>query len=254
MVAAIFLGSAYDVLCEHLSKSRADATSAKDPISILDEWNYDPAFPGRRAEIFQEIKRRADISWSLFLADKKLVAEMCAPSQTSAEVWCETVFSQFCLKARERLGKIMKQCGQKHLIIALDECTELGIPNPSNDINSTPIPPKPTPHAVVGKMSLPAFRRTIKAGDGYDSDEEGYIWFTIMDTNSNVFDIVPSAPFASSYRTRIRGMISLPPWLYVDFNQMVEAGSVATKKAGDAQMISHLQQYGRPVCNSSSVM
>jgi hypothetical protein len=96
-------------------------------------------------------------------------------------------------------------------------------------------------------MTLIALQRIIKAYDEFVSDV--LFWFLLLDTNSCVVDLFMGGKEYSSRRFH-RGYISLPPWTFLGFNQMVEHTSTLLASEDihtRALSIKYLKTHGRPV-------
>jgi hypothetical protein len=96
-------------------------------------------------------------------------------------------------------------------------------------------------------MSLIAFQRIVKAADSSQLKMDGFtFWYTLLDSSSAVFDLVPRKENAAS--TRLGS--TLEPthvWPYLGFNQM--ALSTRSETPDSASTIERIRFFGRPVCH-----
>lgn len=142
--------------------------------------------------------------------------------------WHAELFAKFCQPAFDRLSAILQAANETKFFLALDECTILG---------------SPTEDAPSRQSSLIGFQRIIKAAEHVKSPVS--FWFLTLGTSSSASKLTPQVPYASSRRltTDLR---PLPPFTYLDFNQLKDRFKRLT--AASSLDIDNLKYLGRPVC------
>jgi hypothetical protein len=154
--------------------------------------------PSPRQRTFNRIHRRATVFLNQCITER----DHTSPIDQSGDykiihAWHERLYRKYCQPAAIALAQLFSAKGFEFFIVGLDECTQL-------NVAKTP--------GVRRLMSLGALQRIMKAADDCDSDLAGFtIWYTLLDTNSGIADLVPPRAVASSSRlAQAHSPLSLP--------------------------------------------
>ncbi|KAG6847081.1 hypothetical protein H0H93_010287 [Arthromyces matolae] len=135
------------------------------------------------------------------------------------EAWDSSIYKTL---VETHAKKVVDILGDKPFILALDECSELGLVQADSD---------PRYH-----MSSAALRRIIKAGEDLD------IWYVFLDTNEHI--IPPTGNSAPPSRLR-HNYSPLPPFPYLEYDVMMEEMPIP-ETPNEALNFKSLQCFGRP--------
>lgn len=145
-------------------------------------------------------------------------------------LWHKNLFLAFCSKGFMALNNVVvSRLGRDRFVLALDGYSALGGPVDLFPCNC---------------MSHVAMRAIIKAADTLQTKVQ--FWFFLVDTNYQ--PLLPGLSHHCSLSVLWGHMWPprpLEPFIYLGFNQMAHAASIAT--AREALTVCHLQKFGRPV-------
>ncbi|KIM44785.1 hypothetical protein M413DRAFT_362557 [Hebeloma cylindrosporum] len=243
-IAAAFLGA-----LAHVVGSKIKARLDLDPLTKdwMGDWRLDSPTDivnSSRYKCFIEVAVKAE---ELLRQNREEIIAWRFPSMIkgtsdSAPNWHIKLFKHLTRPYFDELALVVKKCSGtagKYFVFAFDECSQLNVHRPC------PKPGEPPARDPLWGMSLIALQRIIKAYDAFISDDIPF-WFLLLDTNSSLANMAPVGRDATSRRLT-KSLISLPPWPFVGFNQMVEADLAAhIKLPTDVLTMKHLKVYGRP--------
>jgi hypothetical protein len=152
--------------------------------------------------------------------------------------WHLKLYDTFCHSSAQRIAALL--CNEyTYLVIGFDECRHLN--EATFDERSLPSP----------KMSLIALQRIIKAADHRRDGLGNFaLWFTLLDTSSSVFDLVPRRGDAYASSARLAGDLDpVPIWPYLGYDQMATKNCDSSSPQ-EATEVRRLLNYGRPVSSA----
>lgn len=158
-------------------------------------------------------------------------AEELKEFRKSSPEWHRELFRKFCSSAFDRLIDKLHTAGETKFFLVLDGCCALGTGYQDEG--------GPLRHS-----SLIAFQRILKAAEHITTPVS--FWFLLIDTCPSPVMLRPPSPPTSSSRFT-RDLQPLPPFVYMDFNQMSD--HFRKDKASASLEIENLKYLGRPVCH-----
>jgi hypothetical protein len=225
----------------------ADKLEARDPntsslTAWMKDWELDSPIDITRSSrhgCFAEVEKRADI-----LLENEHLEELrySVSSSDTATAWYDSLYRKFCLPSAQKLIRLLNNLELDHrfFVFAFDECSYLH----TTQLNNRPW----EPHLGASLIGL---QRIIKAGDKYHQTSDVALWHLFLDTDLTIFDLAPSIPDVHSYRIP-NGLMLLPPWPYLGFNQMVGGRHIQNiNTPADILTLKHQKIYGRPVSNET---
>jgi hypothetical protein len=231
------------IVAEKLKVRDTSSSPLKD---WMNDWDLDtPTHPTRsiRHKSFLLVKNKAEhLLRTTQLQALRMPSPQIGSPNPAVVDWHDDLYRVLCSPYAKELAQVLKRLQRTSFVIAFDECSYLGIQRPAEGT-------EPSRSPAWGK-SLIALQRIIKAGDNADNHGVNF-WYLLLDTNSSIFDLVPSGPNAPSSRLT-QNLIMLPPWHHIGFNQMVNANHAqGIKTPADVLEVRHQQAYGRPVSNET---
>jgi hypothetical protein len=236
-VVAAFFGSLYEYLLTYMKGQPADA----DVSSLTACFSPDLKDPYRpesstRHHSFTEVAKNAETLLKKMSADpdkavdiKPREGELRNPSEQF-----NRLYSYFCEGPTAKLAEHLVSRGQKVMVIAFDECSNLNIKNPRK---------RSFPDQY---MSLVSTWNIIKAADNFSESlpKPFQFWYTYLDTKSSVCPLVPRRGMDVSSRRIVGELDPLPPFTALGFDQMKKG---ASRLPQDALELDYLKHMGRPV-------
>ncbi|ETW80197.1 hypothetical protein HETIRDRAFT_428433 [Heterobasidion irregulare TC 32-1] len=227
-ITAAFYGALLEVVTDAMEPSPS-------PKEAMRAWQVELPAASRRQQ-FTKVARRAE----KILADYETKLEDMISNSTERKT--EVVFRQdldtFFHLAQPRMQALAtKLCalGYSRFIVAFDGCTAL------NRIYRGML------RAPIGRTSLDALGRVIKAADGCEHSHGIVFWHLFVNTEASVPPLAIQKEIPSNFGFLADLYIPLPVWVYLGFDQLREEAMERLEKPEDALILHNLKFFGRPL-------